>query len=138
MAHYKVLTCESKGDFKHTENWLTKKLHLDPESILRKYGEIGVKALADATPVRTGKTASSWNYTYSVDKFVGNSIARASLYFNNSSLTEGRYNIPIVILIEYGHGTRNGGYVPPHPFIQGVTKEVFDDLANALWKEVSE
>lgn len=138
MAQLRILRCASSGDFKHTENWLTKVLKIDPESIIRKYGEKGVKALADATPKRTGKTASSWSYDYEVVKNGKGGINKITLTWSNSNFTEGSSRIPIAILIECGHGTRNRGYVPPHPFVREAIQPVLEQLADELWKEVKD
>lgn len=136
MAQLRILQCKDSGDFKHTTNWLTKLLKLDPESIIRKYGDKGVKALSDATPKRTGKTAESWKYDYSVVKDGKGGIGQITLTFSNTNFTEGRQRIPLVILIECGHGTRNHGYVPPHPFVDEATRPIFESLVDELWKEV--
>ena len=137
MPQLRILQCHTSGDFKHTENWLTKLLKIDPESIIRKYGELGVQALADATPKRTGKTAASWKYDYSVVRDGKGEIGQITLTFSNTNFTEGKQRIPLVILIECGHGTRNHGYVPPHPFVNEATRPIFESLAEDLWKEVT-
>lgn len=117
-----------KGDFKKTESFLNKLLHTSPEQILKKYGDIGVKALADNTPVDTGLTAASWSF--SVDK---NSTGY-SLSFNNSNVVNG---IPVAILIQHGHGTRGGTYVEGIDYINPALRPIFEQLADDIWKEVS-
>ena len=136
MPQLRVLQCKDSGNFKHTENWLTKLLKIDPESIIRKYGDKGVQALKDATPKRTGKTAASWRYDYRVIKNGSGGIDQITLTFSNTNFTEGKQRIPVVILIECGHGTRNNGYVPPNPFVNETIRPIFEDLAEELWKEV--
>lgn len=138
MSQIKILNLTSSGDLKATESWLRKLLRIDLQSVLDKYGKKGVKALAAATPKRTGLTANSWNYRSTIKHNAEGGVASASLEFYNTNLSTSADKIPIVILIEYGHGTRNGGYVPPHPFVSKATKEVFDNLAKELWKEVKE
>lgn len=97
-------------------------------SILDKYGEKGVAALREATPKRTGLTANSWYY----EKVVENSTIK--LVFKNSNIKDGYANV--AILLQYGHGTNNGGYVKGIDYINPALKTVFTDLADDAWKEV--
>ena len=95
----KVLTIRQKGDFKKSLTFFT---HLRTRSIrpiLEKYGALGVQRLADATPKATGKTAASWSYEIKMDK------SGATLCWKNSNIVDG---VPIAVIIQYGHGTRNG------------------------------
>ena len=138
MSQIKILNLTSSGDLKATESWLRKLLRIDLQSVLDKYGKKGVEALAAATPKRTGLTASSWKYRSSVKRTAEGGVISASLEFYNTNQSTSADKIPIVILIEFGHGTRNGGYVSPHPFVSDATKEIFDNLAKELWKEVKD
>jgi len=115
-----------------TEGFI-KKLQEDwARSILERYGEKGVQILSDATPKDTGVTAASWSYK------VTKTSKGYTLSWSNSSRTgEGKGSIPVVVLIVYGHATKNGGYVAPNDFISPVTKDLFDKLANDLWLEVT-
>lgn len=100
-------------------------------SIFDKYGKLGVELLSDATPKDTGKTSESWSYNVSKinDGYMVN-------WQNSNRSSEGKGGIPIVVLIRYGHTTRNGGYVAPNDFLTPVKKKLFDELANNLWSEV--
>lgn len=93
-----------------------------------KYGREGVDALKKATPTATGKTASLWRYE------VHKSKNRVELAFYNDSNSNG---VPIVILLEYGHVSRNGSWVKGEDFINPALKPIFDELRNNLWKEVT-
>lgn len=137
MAQMRILQGEVKGDFRKTDTWLRKLLKLDVQNVLNKYGKIGVEALSRATPKETGRTAASWTYTTKVNRGP-NGITGATITWSNTNTTSSNStkNIPIVILIECGHGTRNGGYVPPNPFVGDTLKPIFDDIAKSLWKEV--
>lgn len=123
-----MITLTSKGDFHKTYNFLKKLSRKDLTTTLNKYGEIGVQALAAATPIDTGLTANSWGYEVKAGK---NS---ATITWTNSNVNRG---IPIVILIQYGHGTGTGGYVQPRDFINPAMKPVFDQIADDAWKEVT-
>jgi hypothetical protein len=96
-------------------------------NILHSYGQQGVQALSDATPTETGETAHSWYYE--VERRNG----RYSLSFHNSHMADG---IPVAILIQYGHATRNGGFVQGRDFINPALKPIFDRIANDVWKAV--
>lgn len=136
MLQLRVLHLESNGELRVTESWLRKLLRIDLETILGKYGSQGVELLAAATPKRTGLTAASWKYTTKISRNSDGGVRSASIEFSNTNLSTSKDKIPIIILIEYGHGTRNGGYVPPHPFITETLRPLFDELAEKLWKEV--
>ena len=116
------------GSFNKTEKFL-KKAHNASKTIdLTKYGEKGVAALQAATPTRTGLTASSW--FYKIEK----SGSRITLSFLNSNVNKG---VPIAIILQYGHGTNNGGWVQGRDYINPALRPVFDEMAQAIWREVT-
>lgn len=117
------------GDFGRTKSYFNKLMRLHNLGVLDKYGREGVVALANATPVDTGVTAASWTY-----KIKHSDFALAIEWHNDSTTKTG---IPIVVLIQYGHGTRNGGYVQGRDFINPAMKPIFDKIADELWKEVT-
>lgn len=117
-----------KGDFASTTRYFRrvgKGAHL---RVLERYGREGVAALSSATPVDTGVTARSWGYkiTYS--------NGRATISFTNSNIQNG---VPIAIILQYGHGTRNGGWVEGRNYINPAIQPVFDKIANDAWREVT-
>ena len=97
--------------------------------ILDKYGREGVEALSAATPVDSGKTASSWKYD------IEHSSRGASISFSNTNINKG---VNIAIILQYGHGTRNGGYVQGRDYINPAIQPVFDRIVNEAWKEVTQ
>ena len=121
-----MISLTSKGDFCKTEKFMknarTKKLM----SILKQYGEEGVAALMVATPLDTGRTASSWRYEIKVE----NNCIR--LEFHNDNIQNG---VPIAIILQYGHGTGTGGWVEGRDYINPAIQPVFDKIANSAWKE---
>ena len=121
-----MISLTSKGDFRKTEKFMknarTKKLM----SILKRYGEEGVAALMVATPLDTGRTASSWRYEIKVE----NNCIR--LEFHNDNIQNG---VPIAIILQYGHGTGTGGWVEGRDYINPAIQPVFDKIANSAWKE---
>ena len=54
--------------------------------------------------------------------------------FKNSNVVN---HVNIAIILQYGHGTRNGGYVQGVDYINPALKPVFDRLAKDAWKEVT-
>lgn len=51
----------------------------------------------------------------------------------NSNVVNG---VPIAIILQYGHGTGNGGYVEGRDYINPAIQPIFDEIAMAVWKEV--
>lgn len=124
-----MISFRHKGDFKNTFQFFkdAKNLHLKINGILNKYGAQGVQALSSATPVDTGLTSSSWSYT------IQNERNRKAIYWSNSHVNKG---VSIAVILQYGHGTRNGGYVQGRDYINPAMQPVFDSLAEAIWEEV--
>ena len=125
-----MIVFKEKGSWKKTEKLLTKMINLDLRDCLNKYGEQGVAALASNTPVDTGNTAASWYYKIKVDKRDG----FASIVWSNRNVVK---NTNIAIILQYGHGTRNGGYVEGRDYINPALRPVFDAIAEEAWREVT-
>lgn len=123
-----MITFRQKGDFSK----LTRYLERVKESVklgnLDKYGREGVAALASATPIESGKTASSWYYK------IENSNGSATISFYNSNVNKG---VPIAIILQYGHGTGTGGWVQGRDYINPAIQPVFDKIAEEAWREVT-
>lgn len=120
-----------RGDFLKTERFLrkanTKLGSRYQDQILEKYGRKGVEALASTTPKDTGKTSQSWSYE------VISAKDSVRLVWKNSNIVDG---VPIAIILFYGHGTRNGGYVEGRDYINPALQPIFDEIADELWKEI--
>lgn len=116
------------GDFEKTRKFLTKSVNAEYASVLDQYGHRGVDALSSATPIDTGKTASSWYYE------IQRGHGQLSISWFNSNMNKG---VCIAVIIQYGHGTRNGGYVAGRDYINPAIQPIFDEIANAVWKEVT-
>jgi hypothetical protein len=93
-----------------------------------KYGQAGVAALKSATPIDSGETADSWYYDIKKDS------GKVTISFNNSNIQNG---VPIAVILQYGHGTRNGGWVQGRDYINPTIQPVFDDITDKAWKEVT-
>ena len=96
--------------------------------ILNKYGKRGVDALSKNTPVETGVTAASWNYE------IHESKGKYEIVWTNSNVNKG---VSIAVLIQYGHGTRNGRYVSGIDYINPALAKIFDQMADEVWREVT-
>ena len=123
-----MITFRQKGDFSKLTRYLEKVKSVVKLSDLDKYGKEGVAALASATPVDTGLTASSWSYE------IKHQNGRVSITFKNSNIQNG---VPIAIILQYGHGTRNGGWVQGRDYINPAIQPIFDQIANNAWREVT-
>lgn len=117
-----------KGDFSKTEKFLKKALGKDYMRILDKYARLGVQALSAATPVESGLTAASWDYEIIQE---GSGL---SIFWTNSNVNKG---VKIALILQYGHGTRNGGYVVGRDYINPAIRSIFDNMAKDAWKEVT-
>ena len=123
-----MISFRQKGDFSKLDRYFKKvKKAVNPTS-LDSYAQKCVAALASATPVDTGLTARSWYYK------ITNKEGSISITFYNSNIQNG---VPIAIIIQYGHGTRNGGWVQGRDYINPVIRPIFDQIANDIWKEVT-
>ena len=118
---------DSKGGLPKTGRFLNFLLNWDFKRNLAKYGQLGVDALVSATPKDTGKTANSWSYEITKDQ------GKYTIYWKNTNINDG---IPIAIIIQYGHGTRNGGYVQGRDYINPALQPIFDQIAEDAWNEV--
>lgn len=130
MAYRSSISVRVKGDYNRTERFF-KRLSLFDDlvnHILHKYGKMGVERLKDYTPKDTGKTSESWSYEIVKE----NGAMR--LIFSNSNVVNDWANV--AILIQYGHGTRNGGWVEGRDYINPALHPIFDDLAKSAWEEV--
>lgn len=123
-----MIRIRQSGDFKKTEKFLKKSFGRNYINVLEKYGQQGVSALSAATPVDSGLTAISWRY-----KVIQNESS-ISIVWENDNVQNG---VNIALILQYGHGTRNGGYVVGRDYINPALKPIFDKMADAAWKEVT-
>lgn len=123
-----VITFRHIGDFKNTERFLKRASNIRFEDILRRFGEEGVNALASATPIETGLTSSSWTYKITD---TGDTVR---IGWDNTNENKG---VNIAVILQYGHGTRNGGWVEGRDYINPAIAPIFDKIADEAWKEVT-
>lgn len=124
-----MITFRHKGDFSKTTKFLGKAKKAINLRDLDKYGRQGVAALASATPVESGLTASSWRYE------IERGNGTISIVFSNSNIQNG---VPIAIILQYGHGTGTGGWVEGRDYINPAIQPIFDRITNEAWREVTQ
>lgn len=122
-----MISFKQKGDFSNLSRFLEKAKESIKIGDLDRYGREGVAALSLATPIDSGLTASSWYYK--IERGNGS----ISISFHNSNIQNG---VPIAIILQYGHGTRNGGWVEGRDYINPAIQPLFDKIADNAWKEV--
>ena len=123
-----MISFRQKGDFSKLTSFLERAKESVKIGDLDKYGREGVAALSSATPIDSGKTANSWNYE------ITNKNGSVTISFNNSNIQNG---VPIAIILQYGHGTKNGGWVQGRDYINPAIQPVFDDIVDKAWREVT-
>lgn len=117
-----------KGNFARTERFFHLARRASFFSSLEELAQAGVDALSRATPVDSGLTAQSWYYE------IRNEQGKVSIFWKNSNQNQG---VPIAVIIQYGHGTGNGGYVEGVDYINPALKPIFEQIAGKVWKEVT-
>lgn len=123
----KIVSFTHKGNFEKTDRLFHRIIEMHYRNKLHFYGRKGVKALQSATPLDSGKTAESWTYEIAEEQ------GSLSIYWRNDNINDG---VNIAIILQYGHGTRNGGYVQGIDYINPAIQPIFQDMADEIWKEV--
>lgn len=122
-----MISFDNKGDFSKSFNFLNNIKTLNIRN-LSSLAEKGVIALTNASPMDSGLMKHSWNYNIEQKNGV------VTINWTNSDI-EGGCNV--AILVQYGHGTKDGKYVKGVDFINPALKPIFDEIANDVWKEVN-
>ena len=124
-----MISVTTKGDFKNFNKFVKHMSRRDYLEIVEKYARMGVEALSEATPIDTGETASLWNYEiYTTNR-------STKIVWTNDNVT--RDGTPIPILLQFGHATKDGGYVEGIDFINPALAPVFKKMVEQVWKEVT-
>lgn len=122
------VTFKHRGSFRRSERFLNTIKGSRYLNILDRYGQMGVNALASATPKDTGKTASCW--TYEIER----NDKRTAISWLNTNTNQ---NVNIAVILQYGHSTGSGGYVQGRDYINPAIQPIFDLIAQKAWKEVT-
>lgn len=122
-----IITISSTGDFKLTMRFLRKLSSRAFYKRIEEYAKMGVDALASATPKDTGETADSWDYQIEMTS------SSVSIYWTNSNMVG---STPLALLIDVGHGTKNGQWVEGEHYITPAIQPVFEKILDDVWREV--
>lgn len=115
------------GNFKKFDRYMERLLNLAKLGSLDKYGKAGVEALKKNTPKDSGATAEAWDYV------IERSQQDVRLVFSNSNVNNG---VSIAMILQYGHATRNGGWIEGLDYINPSLEPIFEKILNDLEKEV--
>jgi len=115
------------GSTRNLEAYLRNMKKVDFSAKLRPLAQQGVNALSAATPVETGLAAHSWDYEIVEER------GRVTIWWTNNDIENG---YPVVIGIQYGHGTGTGGYVQGRDFINPAMRPIFDAMAREMERVV--
>lgn len=119
-----------KGKFENASKWLQKARNNEIKNILKTYGEAGVTALMEATPKRSGETAYAWEY-----RIVENSKGIELVFVNNA---HPELEVNLAMLIQLGHATGTGGYVPPVNYIRPAIFPIYKKAGEELLRRFTE
>lgn len=119
-----MIRVRAEGDFSRFNNLAQRVLKGFNASKLDKYGKMGVEALRSATPKKSTETANAWSYKVECTK------TRFSISFFNSNIQNG---YSVAIMLEYGHATKNGGWVEGEPYIQEALEPVLQEMRNEVF-----
>lgn len=122
-----MIKVKVKGSYKKVYGHMEKLLELFNAGKLNKYGEMGVRALMQNTPIDTGKTASSWSYE------IERTNNKVSIVFTNSNVND---LVNIAIILQYGHGLEDGGWVEGVDYINPAIANAFNAIIEDIQKEV--
>lgn len=119
-----MIQFKQKGNFKTLDNFFKKASNVINMSIIKNYCDEGIKALKLATPKDTGLTSESWSYE------ITRKSGLITISFLNSNINEG---VPIAIILQFGHATKNGGWVEGIDYINPAIKPIFEKIADDSW-----
>ena len=122
-----MISVKHKGNFNNLEKLINVVLKRNYLNILSEYGRKGIDALRAATPVDTGLTRDSWSFE------IISRRGKTSICFLNNNISNG---VLIAIILQYGHGTRNGGFVQGVDYINPAVRPIFEQIANEAWEKV--
>lgn len=123
-----MISYTTSGSTNKTEAFLTK---IKSRSIFSRVDSIcrqGVEALAAATPADSGLAADSWGY------HISKKGPRYIITWTNSDVENG---YPVAVMIQYGHATGTGGYIPGRDYINPAIRPIMNQIADQVWKEVT-
>lgn len=122
-----MIRMTSSGNTRNTEKFLAAMMTDQPYRNARRFAELGVDRLRQATPKDSGLTAEQWSY-----EIVQNGSS-FTIWWNNTNVVNG-FNVAVGL--QYGHGTGSGGYVQGRDYINPSLSGIFKSIIDDVWKEV--
>lgn len=122
-----MIYAKSSRSGSKTEDALKKMQSGEPFKGLDHFGSRGVDALSRATPRDTGETADSWGFQTNYSKH------RYSLSWFNTHNEDGSN---IAVILQYGHATRNHGWVEGVDYINPAIQPVMNSAIEDAWRQV--
>lgn len=123
-----MISIGTVGSFDSTRRYLHKLSRGDFYPNLDGLAREGVAALSRATPIESSRAANSWDYTIQRER------GSVTITWLNHDIEEG---FPVVIMLQYGHGTGTGGYVQGQDFINPAIRPIFNKIDDAVRKAVT-
>jgi len=123
-----MISIRHRGNLNKTEKFFERARKANYIKILQKYGQEGVRKLSLATPIDTGLTSASWEYV------IERTSKGAIIKWVNNHVVNGA---SIAILIQYGHATKDGGYVQGIDYINPAMKDTFEQITQDIIREVN-
>lgn len=127
MTYFLGIKIKQTGNFNKTYNFLNAIKNKNYDTIFKAYAEIGVQKLIEATPIKSGATSDSWGYV------IEKKQKTTKIIWTNDNIQNG---CNVAILIQYGHGTKNGAYVQGKDYINPAIKEVLNDICELICDEI--
>lgn len=116
-----------RGNLKRAEKFLRSSSRGEYLQGLDILAQEGANALASVTPKDSGITASAWSYT------IQKTDDDYQIIWTNSHVNKG---VNIALILQMGHGTKNGGYVQGRDYINPAIRPIFDKISKAAWEVV--
>lgn len=123
-----MIRLSQKGNYAKITRYLEQVKERSRIKILDYYGRKGCDLLSSNTPFDSGLTASSWYYE------IENTKNGSRIIFRNSNVNE---DVPIAIILQYGHGTGTGGWVEGIDYINPPIQTIFKEMSENVWREVT-
>jgi len=122
-----MIKITQKGDFKKLNRFLKKSIKITKVKNIELFAQKCVERLKEVTPKDTGLTASSWEYVITRKRGFTN------LQINNTNIQNGEN---IALILEYGHGSKNGTWIEGKNFVEPALIKTYRDLLDTTWKEM--
>lgn len=122
------ISFKQKGKFSWPDKFERNYKKVKKSNLFDEYGKEGVQNLKKVSPKDTGRMSQSWFYKVSTEKY------STVLSFHNNDIENG---CNVAIIVQYGHGTKNGVWIQGIDYINPSMAPVFEELCEKIWKEIT-